>query len=73
MTIVASGGGLVVFVDYLLGLTGKDDPGVCCLGTATGDAFVPALRGSSVRCRPSHVGLFGIPRPDWREHLLSAT
>ena len=73
MTIVASGGGLLVFVDYLLGLTGRDDPGVACLATATGDAFVPAFYEafSADRCRPSHVALFGIPRPDWREHLLS--
>jgi peptidase E len=73
VTIVASGGALRSFVDYLLGLTGKDDPSVCCLATATGDASLPTFYEAfdGDRCRPSHVGLFGIPRPDWREHLLS--
>lgn len=73
MTIVASGGVMRPLVRYLLGLTGKDDPAVCLLGTATGDALVPGFYEAftSDRCRPSHVGLFGIPRPDWREHLLS--
>lgn len=73
MTIVASGGVMRPLVDYLIGLTGKDDPTVAFLGTATGDAFVTGFYESftSDRCRPSHVGFFGIPRPDWREHLLS--
>jgi len=73
MTIVASGGVMRPLVDYLLGLTGKEDPAVCFLGTATGDAFVPGFYEAFTgdRCRPSHVGLFGIPRPDWRDHLLS--
>jgi peptidase E len=73
MTIVASGGVMRPLVDYLLGLTGKDDPAVCFLGTATGDAFVPGFYEAFTgdRCRPSHVGLFGIPRPDWRDHLLA--
>ena len=73
MTIVASGGVMRPLVGYLLGLTGKEDPAVCFLGTATGDAFLPGFYEAFTadRCRPSHVGLFGIPRPDWREHLLS--
>ena len=73
MTIVASGGVMKPLADYLLGLTGKEDPAVGCLGTATGDAFVPWFYEvfTRYRCRPSHVALFGIPRPDWREHLLS--
>jgi dipeptidase E len=73
MTIVASGGVMRPLADYLLGLTGKEDPTVCFLGTATGDAFVPGFYETfhGDRCRPSHVALFGIPRPDWREHLLS--
>ena len=73
MTIVASGGVMRPLVDYLLGLTGNEDPAVCFLGTATGEASVPRFYEAftSDRCRPSHVDLFGIPRPDWREHLLS--
>jgi dipeptidase E len=73
VTIVACGGPVRRLVDYLLGLTGKDDPSVCILSTATGDASVAGYYETfpSSRCRPSHLGLFGIPRPDWREHLLS--
>lgn len=73
MTIVATGGVMRPLVDYLLGLTGKPDPTVCFLGTATGDSYVPGFYEAfrSDKCRPSHVALFGIPRPDWREHLLS--
>ena len=73
MRIVACGGHVQPLVDYLLGLTGKDDPSVCFLATATGDARLPAFYElfPSSRCRPSHVALFGIPRPDRREHLLS--
>jgi dipeptidase E len=73
VTIVACGGPIRLLVDYLLGLTGKEDPKVCVLPTATGDASVPGFYElfSGDRCRPTHVGLFGIPRPDWREHLLS--
>jgi dipeptidase E len=73
MTIVACGGPIRLLVDYVLGLTGKEDPTVCCLATATGDATLPVFYEtfSSGRCRPSHVGLFGIPRPGWRDHLLS--
>jgi peptidase E len=73
VTIVACGGPIRLLVDYLLGLTGKGDPTVCVLGTATGDASVAGFYElfSGERCRPTHVALFGIPRPDWREHLLS--
>jgi dipeptidase E len=73
MTIVACGGQTRPLVGWLLGLTGKDDPRVCILGTATGDASIPGFYETfhADRCRPSHVALFGIPRPDWREHLLS--
>ena len=73
MTIVACGGQTRPLIGWLLGLTGKDDPRVCILGTATGDWSVLAYYETfyAHRCRPSHVALFGIPRPDWREHLLS--
>jgi dipeptidase E len=73
VTILALGGPVRLLADYLLSLTGKDDPTVCLLGTATGDASVPGyyevFHGD--RCRPSHLPLFAIPRSDWREHLLS--
>ena len=73
MTILACGGPVWRLMDYLLGLTGKDDPKVGILSTATGDARLPGYYElfSSDRCRPSHVELFGIPRPDWRQHLLT--
>lgn len=73
MTIAALGGPVRLLVDYVLSLTGKDDPTVCCLATATGDAGLPLFYETFTadRCRPSHVGLFGIPRPGWREHVLS--
>jgi peptidase E len=73
VTIVACGGPVRLLVDYLLGLSRKDDPSVCVLATATGDAQIAGYYDTfrSDRCRPSHLPLFGIPRPDWREHLLS--
>jgi dipeptidase E len=73
VTIVACAGPIRLLVDYILGLTGKDDPKVGILATATGEAHLPGLYElfPSERCRPSHVALFGIPRRDWREHLLS--
>jgi dipeptidase E len=59
----------------LLELTGKRDPRVCWLGQATGEAPETLVRFyelfPSDRCRPSHVRLFGIPRPGWRAHLLA--
>ena len=62
--------------DYVLGLTGTDDPRVCFLPTASGDAdhyvvrFYNAFRD---RARPSHVSLFRRERgvPDIRSHLLA--
>ena len=73
MTIVACGGQTRPLTAWLLELTGKEDPSVCILGTATGDASIPGYYETFTahRCRPSHLPLFGIPRPDWREHLLS--
>ena len=73
MTIAACGGPVRLLVDWLLGLAGRDDPRVCILGTAAGDAsvsgYLETFHGD--RCRPSHLPLFGTPRPDWREHLLT--
>ena len=58
-----------------LELSGKDDPGVCGLLGATGEAPESIVRFYEVfpaeRCRRTHLKLFGIPRPDWREHLLA--
>ena len=74
--ILAMGGGpLPGLCAHMLELTGKTDPRVCCLGQASGDT-ADTLVGfydlfPSERCRPSHVSLFGIPRPDYREHLLA--
>lgn len=78
--IVAIGGGGLdprdgALREFVLGLTGADDPRLLLLPTATGDApgavawFYEAF--TRHRCRPSHLTLFGIPRPDWREHLLA--
>src|SRR5215210_4229065 len=69
------GGPLAPLCRHLLGLTGKGEPRVCGLGQATGDSADGIVRFyelfPSDRCRPSHVSLFGIPRPDYREHLLA--
>jgi dipeptidase E len=62
--------------DYVLGLTGRADPRVCFLPTASGDAdhyvvrFYNAFRD---RARPSHVSLFRRERGvgDVRAHLLA--
>jgi dipeptidase E len=75
-TIVAMGGApLAPLCTHMLERTGKDDPRVCGLMQATGDASDYVVRFyelfPSSRCRPSHVSLFGIPRADYREHLLS--
>ena len=49
MTIVASGGVMRPLVGYLLELTGKEDPAVCFLGTATGEASVPGFYEATYR------------------------
>jgi dipeptidase E len=60
--------------DFVLGLTGRERPRVCFLPTASGDssdyvvAFYEAFRE---RAQPSHLELFGVPRPDPRGFLLS--
>jgi dipeptidase E len=62
--------------DFALSLTGKADPSVCFMPTASGDAdhylvrFYNAFRDCS---RPSHISLFRRERGvgDIREHLLS--
>lgn len=62
--------------DYVLSLTGVENPKVCFVPTASGDAdhyvvrFYRAFDAS--RCRPSHVSLFRRERGfgDFGEHLL---
>ncbi len=67
--IVAMGGGALVvdgdgspLDDYVLDLTGRDEPRVCFLGTATGDADAVALRFFRTfarrRCRAIDLPLF---------------
>jgi peptidase E len=84
MTIVAfGGGGLGVWngrftlFDHLLSLTGKEDPRVCFVGTASGDSpagalmFYDVARLAGVRY-PSHLTLFPYPNVrDVREHVLA--
>ena len=59
---------------YILAQTGKTNPSVCFLASATGDAptyvakFYEAF--AKLRCRPSHVPLFE-RTPDLRKALLS--
>jgi dipeptidase E len=80
--IVAMGGGgfLVpgddgVLDDYVLSLTRKGRPRVCFLATAGGDSrdsivkFYEAFPAN--RAEASHLSLFGVPRKDIREFLLS--
>lgn len=84
MTIVAFGGGGLAawngrfsLLGYLLGLTGKEDPRVCFVGTASGDSPASALmfydvaRLAGIR-NPSHLTLFPYPNVrDVREHVLA--
>ena len=67
-------GGAPAPVDYLLELTGRPDPKVYFVPTASGDAATMVVRFydtfPSRRCRPSHLELFGIPPPDLRGLVL---
>jgi peptidase E len=61
--------------DYVMGLTGKPEPRVCFLPTASGDAdhyIVRFYNAFRERAKPSHVSLFRRERgvPDVRRHLL---
>lgn len=79
--VVFGGGGFSVagdngaLDDYVLSLTRKKTPRVCFLGTATGDfrdyivRFYEAFPAK--RAKASHLPLFGVPRNDIREFLLS--
>jgi dipeptidase E len=62
--------------DYVLGLASTEEPRVCLLPTASGDAEqqIVAFRRSlgDLRCRPSEVSLFRLERKglSLREHLM---
>jgi peptidase E len=81
-TIVAIGGGVLLedpnqqlIETYILSLTGKDDPRVCFIGTATGDNPANIVRFYSVftqhRCRPSHLALIDRKVSDLGAFLLA--
>src|SRR5438067_1891563 len=73
-------GGLTVeeenarLVDFALGLTGKVEPRVCLLATATGDAEGSLLRSyqtfADKRCRATHLALFNRTVDDVRAFVL---
>lgn len=79
--IVAFGGarpvaaGMHPLYAYVLSLTGKDRPRVCCIPTATGDSSPHLVQfyGNfpASRCEPSHLALFNRTVRDIREYLLS--
>jgi len=60
--------------DYTLSLTGKDNPRVLFLGTATGDDPYYILTFydtyNSEKCRPAHLRLFHITVQDLRPFIL---
>jgi peptidase E len=59
--------------EFVLGLTGRERPRVCFVGTATGDAadrLVGFYKAYAGRAEASHLELFGVPSPGMREHLL---
>ena len=69
-----SDGATPLLDDFVLGLAGAKRPRICFLGTATGDSpeyavkFYAAFRE---RAQPAHLELFGRPRRDIRDFLLS--
>ena len=80
--IVAIGGGSLVedrqaqlIEAYILKLTGKPDPRVCFIGTASGDKPANIVRFynvfSSDRCRPSHLELISRQVSDLGAFLLA--
>ena len=78
--IVAFGGarpvgvGMHPLYKYVLSLTGKDRPRVCCIPTATGDSSPYLVQFYSnfpaSRCEPSHLALFNRTVKDIRDYLL---
>jgi peptidase E len=80
-TIVAIGGGVLVedrksqqIEDYILALTGKADPRICFIPTASGEVPENIVRFYSVftsdRCRPSHLTLIHRRLEDLGSFLL---
>jgi dipeptidase E len=81
--IFAGGGGLtasnnLLLMEYLLALTGKKDPVVYFLPTATGDSPSTVMQWyelmNGLPCRPKHLRVFGSSRlmKDFGPRLLSA-
>lgn len=81
-TIVAMGGGGFsmepenpLLDDFVFSLTGKPRPRVCFLATASGDAegYIEHFESTFAKreVEASHLKLFGRPRADIREFLLS--
>ncbi len=62
--------------DYLLELTGKSNPNVLFLGTATGDdpGYIVSFYETfnSARCRPRHLNLFSREHDDITELVTGA-
>ncbi len=59
---------------FILSLARREDPRVCFVPTASGDAALYVERFyaafSQIRCRPSHLSLFGPPYPSLPDKLL---
>jgi peptidase E len=82
--LVGGGGGMVgggpdyLMLRYVLSLTGKPDPVVYCLSTASGDNIERLVVWYEIMnqlpCRPRHLRLFGLTRNarDFEKQLLSA-
>jgi len=81
--IFAGGGGLtasnnLLLMEYLLALTGKKDPVVCFLPTATGDSASTIVSWyelmNGLPCRPKHLRVFGSSQlmKEFGPRLLSA-
>ena len=62
--------------DYILELTGKPNPAVLFLGTATGDdpGYIVSFYETfnSARCRPRHLNLFNREHDDITELMIGA-
>jgi dipeptidase E len=68
-------GGTVTALDrFILSLARSDEPRVCFVPTASGDASVYVERFYAafvpIGCRPSHLSLFGPPYPNLPDTLL---
>jgi dipeptidase E len=60
--------------EYILRQTGKQNPRVCFIGTASGDAdgYILNFYASLLRlnCRPTHLSLFKLPTKDLETFIL---